>query len=931
MNATNTLITVFFFFSLTLLSQPNNNGKIDDASEYSKKETVYIKTKDGIKLATDIYVPVFQDCVITTVTISSVNYPIQLIPKNTQYIVYDTTNFNKNNLRLPIVFVRTPYDKTGDDLGGTIFPFLGYGYAIQDMRGRYESEGVYFPMFSDSWQKKKYMPNNPIPMDLFPTSSTSNALFHSDGSESVFFLSDSLYRVFDYDLNGTLDTFKYCNNKIGMYGASALGNSQYQAVSNIPFTKVSPLKCLMPIVAANEHYNSTLFHNGVYRNSLANGWLRGQMYDIQDSLNYKDSSLFNNIHTPRDYGYTTKTTLTEDMIDWFVADPIGGKPSGAHPSSLHRHILDASVSKINTIGESDSTGNLSRYKNLNLPIYHLTGWWDIFINGQIETFNRTKNQNPSVMQKMVIGPWTHQTIGSDTVGDMIYPQNVKDILGIDVGSFGKNFLSDSTAINNLFSSELLGWYRTHLGGEPFFFIPESNVWQTIGSSQIRVPAKNYFLPYTEFLNFLGGYNNLTNVPIEIKSGTTTTPVLYSIPAPSPPAINLISPLTAFDANHFYKKSDIRAYVSGPTNDAQNIGVGNHWISLDSLPFKKGIKMKRYYIHQNSTFDTIYPSSNEGTLSYVSDPSNPVITIGGNNMIVKTPQGKKSQGSMNLADALYSSVTMNRPDVLKFESNLLTDTLTIIGMPKASIYVKSNSSVTTVSQTDFDVMIRVLDVYPDGREMFITEGVVNARARDYARSIYNGNENNASVLTNILNNQYYYLQFEMLPLAHTFGKNHKIKILLSSSNFPKYQSNPQIPIESNQFFRWWPGSTATHNFQGNNLSASTSTITYDFTQAFPNYIEFPVSKKYPVTSISKEIIENNTYYKFYPNPLRDKLSIEFNDEVTTEIMIYDLSGKLLISKNVNHINRVEIDTQGLSSGAYILFIDKFQEKNLIIKN
>src|SRR5690606_36301416 len=116
---------------------------------------------------------------------------------------------------------------------------------------------------------------------------------------------------------------------------------------------------------------------------------------------------------------------------------------------------------------------------------------------------------------------------------------------------------------------------------------------------------------------------------------------------------------------------------------------------------------------------------------------------------------------------YAPFSMNRPDVLSFESGLLADTTTILGFPRAEIYAKANSTITVTSQTDFDIFVRILDVYPDGREMFITEGAVNAKARNYAESIYNGAENNNATFANAVNNQFYHLKFEMLPIAHVF--------------------------------------------------------------------------------------------------------------------------------------------------------------------
>src|SRR5690554_3268105 len=114
---------------------------------------------DGTLLSTTISVPVFRDSIITEVEFDGTFYPIQIVPKNTQYIIYDTVNITPESFQLPIIFTRTPYDKNGDDLGGKIFPFLGYSFAIQDMRGRYDSEGVYFPMYSDAWPKEPYHPS----------------------------------------------------------------------------------------------------------------------------------------------------------------------------------------------------------------------------------------------------------------------------------------------------------------------------------------------------------------------------------------------------------------------------------------------------------------------------------------------------------------------------------------------------------------------------------------------------------------------------------------------------------------------------------------------------------------------------------------------------------------------------------------------------
>ena len=912
---------LLFVFAASLQSvnaQIIPNGTIDNLDELSKKETVYTVTKDGIKLYTDIYYPVFRDSITADVPFGGTTYTIQVIPKNAQFVIYDTTNIGPENYSLPIIYTRTPYSKAGDDLGGSIFPFMGYGYAIQDMRGRYESEGVYFPMYSDSWQKNDYHPGITIPVDLANSSDPSNAIYHSDGSESILYLADSLMRVFDTNLDGIMDTIKYSNGSIGMYGASALGNSQYQALSDIPHgVGNNPIKCLMPTVATNEHYNTTLFHNGVYRNSLTSGWLVGQMTSgVYDTLVGTDMSTTNSLHSPADYGYTSSMEVAIDLIDWFVADEHATSPSGAHPTTLLRKDLDASQAPVNALGETDANGTYSRYDNLNKPIYHLTGWWDIFVNGQIETFNNVRKANPTSNQKLVIGPWTHQTIGTNTVGDEIYPDNVYDIIGFDLGFDVNDILTDGAIVNEIYGSELLNWYRTNLGGEPFFIIPESHDWQMLGSNEIRVPAKDYIIPYYEFLNYIGGVSDLNNLPIEIKIGGTVSPTNYSLPTLDPPLIQLAGPLGEYDPNYFSQAKDIRMYITGPSNDAANASVGNYWFGTDSLPFVQGMQMEKLFLHQNNTLDNIAPTGNEGDITYTTDPNDPVITIGGNNMIPNVPGGgQKSQGSMNVANPAYASYTMTRSDVIAFESTTMSDTVTYIGFPKATIYAKGNATAQGLAKTDFDLMVRILDVYPDGREMLITEGTVNARARDYAKSIHDADTNDLTILTNIDNNTFHPFEFDLLPLGHTFGVNHKMKVLISSSNYPKYQSNPNIPNNAGEFFRWIPGDTIGYDYNGTWIYPQSSDITLEFSDANPSFIEMPNVYQLP-NDVAENQIEKSLH--LYPNPTNDILFLErnFNEECIIEV--YNLLGAKVIEKKLGkNAKNGFIDVSALDKGVYLL--------------
>ena len=133
-------------------------------------------------------------------------------------------------------------------------------------------------------------------------------------------------------------------------------------------------------------------------------------------------------------------------------------------------------------GESDKNGTYSRYENMEVPTMHVSGWYDIFVDGSIETWNlQRKHQSAlfgnKLLNKIIVGPWAHQTISSLTTGDMTYKSNVTDLTKIDISSIdGENI--DVAAIAK---SELISWFRYNLNynnstanvGEPKVRIPEN--------------------------------------------------------------------------------------------------------------------------------------------------------------------------------------------------------------------------------------------------------------------------------------------------------------------------------------------------------------------------------------------------------------------------------------------------------------------------
>ncbi len=622
--------------------------------------------------------------------------------------------------------------------------------------------------------------------------------------------------------------------------------------------------------------------------------------------------------------FLCKDDAAERAIDFWVSYEPDDGPPGYYPNSILRADMDASVAYVDANGEGNQQATLSRYSNIEVPIYHLTGWWDIFIDGQIETYNQLM-QNLSdeyghkSLQKLVIGPWAHQTVTMKSTGDMVYPDNVQDFL-FDLLKVELNL--ENLPVDELFNSEPMQWFRAHLNsnpwkniGEPKIIIPESETWQSITSEiEIRIPDRDIIIPFTDFLNFLSGHTRLDSISFTLSANNIITGSSINIPRLDPPLVSM-DKLESQTMTDFTQIPNVRLYVAGSPE------AGNYWFKSDSFPFTTNIHRQKIYLHENHKLDNQKPESTSGLLSYVHDPEKPVKTVGGANMITLTPMGdRKSQGQMNLADPLLAPYTMTREDVVSFESNALTDTISIIGFPVANIFASSNPMENHSDSTSTDFFVRILDVYPDGREYFVVEGAINARAREYAKKLINGEEDPNLAFTNIVSGRVYEYGFKLMPIAYTFGKDHKIKVLISSSNHPRYQSNPNLPVETNTFFRWKPG---------DELRPRKAMQSIYFSKQYPSNIDLPVYKGQISLHLSDE--NNDTKelpnIRIFPNPTSDMLFIQ-SGGTENKVDIYTLIGRKVLTEIFDSFYSINVESW--DPGTYILQLSNVKTNIFIPK-
>ena len=115
-------------------------------------------------------------------------------------------------------------------------------------------------------------------------------------------------------------------------------------------------------------------------------------------------------------------------------------------------------------------------------------------------------------------------------------------------------------------------------------------------------------------------------------------------------------------------------------------------------------------------------------------------------------------------------TEDRPDVLVYTSGPLKNDLEVTGPVTAVVYASSSAM-----NTDFTA--RLTDVYPDGRSIRICEGIIRASHR-----------NPDLPPTNIEPGKIYRYNIDLWATSNVFKKGHRIRLEISSSNFPRFDRN-----------------------------------------------------------------------------------------------------------------------------------------------
>jgi len=200
-------------------------------------------------------------------------------------------------------------------------------------------------------------------------------------------------------------------------------------------------------------------------------------------------------------------------------------------------------------------------------------------------------------------------------------------------------------------------------------------------------------------------------------------------------------------------SFISFYVMGPDSLTYGSQGGNFWVGMSEFP---EFSETRLYISSDGSLSSTVPSS--ASEKYLYDPENPTPTVGGNNLF-------GSCGAQDLRDV------EKRSDNIFWTSDPWTNFSALVGPVTASLTVSS-------SRNDTDFIVRLSDVYPDGRSMYLRSGIVRMRWR--------GGKNEPSKL--IVPGKLYEISVDLWSTAYILNPGHRLRLAVTSSSNPRYVPN-----------------------------------------------------------------------------------------------------------------------------------------------
>jgi putative CocE/NonD family hydrolase len=186
---------------------------------------------------------------------------------------------------------------------------------------------------------------------------------------------------------------------------------------------------------------------------------------------------------------------------------------------------------------------------------------------------------------------------------------------------------------------------------------------------------------------------------------------------------------------------------------------NDWRDEQEWPLARAVDTP-FYFHADGGLSRDMPDQ-ERPDHFTYDPRNPVPTHGG--ALLMAPEFRSGPVDQRAIEA--------RPDVLTYTTAALERDVEVTGPVSLRLWACS-------SAPDTDFVARLVDVYPDGRAYNLTDGIIRARYRD-----------GASMAPLLEPGRPYEFKIDLWSTSNVFKAGHCIRLQVTSSNFPRWDRNP----------------------------------------------------------------------------------------------------------------------------------------------
>ncbi|WP_224089827.1 CocE/NonD family hydrolase [Arthrobacter sp. StoSoilB13] len=257
----------------------------------------------------------------------------------------------------PTLLVRTPYNKAGaaDNLWNGFSPTEvardGFMMIIQDVRGRYASDGEWEPSQHEG----------------------------VDGADTVAWAAQ---------LAGS-------NGRVGMLGGSYCGNTQWQAALEQP----SALKAITPLMTWTEPREALVARGGATQMTVIASWSLSAGFNWLARQGLTDEEL------------TARVAALIEDFDNLEKDGYWALPVAELPV-LRRHGTPMFVEpgEANDVKATQHLRVAGRHARVEIPSLHTGGWFDSCLQGTIDNYTTMRDLGQE--SRLIIGPWTHTDFGN---------------------------------------------------------------------------------------------------------------------------------------------------------------------------------------------------------------------------------------------------------------------------------------------------------------------------------------------------------------------------------------------------------------------------------------------------------------------------------------------------------------------------------------